>query len=620
MNKHLLLVLVSLCLLLVFAPAQAATLLPASPWYAVIYQPETDSLHWVNAAGQQATIPRPKLPEEMEYREMRISPDGRILVMVSKLLDGRDSLGIYDLAAGVFLQTHQAQPGEIINLGGETIFTANSVYFAVGLHSGDFANPAWRVILFESQTGNVMAFIDHTHPDAPQVQLSTPQVQYLDGTFVHFQMIPQSVGAAPTWPAFAWRVTGFDPTVPAIVESFYTQAELQVQLLTGKVALNYLDNNYAAPPPEGQFPVFNAIGWSIPGNGGEVTTVHVDASRYHLMTRWAKGGEWILFYSADSQNNYYWNIVLAEGTLGNNSHMPFDPQYEQVYGTSDGYLLVNSANGLYYTNGFAPNTAQIIGQITEAGEVVYVTPIGVSFMLQQLAEPGEQVAAAELQPEVEVTVLPPAAPADDCSLAPAHRVFIGTQARVLPSQGALNVRQQPSGTILTSFAGGTTFSVTGGAICSEGLWWWQIQREGVVGWLAEGTSSGYFIEPYAIVEQPPAPPEEPQQVPPVVVDEAAAEEEGGNEPGCGQAPRNILSVGDTATVNVDTLAAANAPGGSSPYVFLKGQTVTIVAGPTCLDGRRWWMVVGAAVPVSGGEPSANPLWVQDGRRIVRFLH
>ncbi len=565
-------------MLLMSFTAAAQQPLASSAWYAVVYQPESDSLHWINAQGQQAQMPRPHLPDEVAYGDLRISPNGHHMVMVAQLSNGNQAVGIYSFPVGAFVAVHTAQPGETIHLGGENIFSANSDYAAVGFFSGDFANPAWRVILFETQSGAAIAFIDHTHPDAPEVQLSAPAVQYIDGLYVHFQLIPQSVGGWHTWPAYAWRVFGFDPAAPVLIESPYSRAEIQIQLLTGNAVMSYADANFAAMPPDGQQLNFNAIGTAVLANGNTLTPVHADATHYLMAAKWAKGGEWILFLSDDAQNNRAWNIVLAAGTPGNNSYLPFDAQFVEVYGTSDGYLLVNAANGLYYTNGFSPNTAQQVGQLTPNGKVVYVTPIGVEFSLAQLPAPnggGVQVTPPPVivtPPPVVVTVPPPAT--DDCSAALPQRVSIGSQARVVPAMGGLNLRQTPNGTVLTTLSGGDTFNIIGGPICADNLYWWQVDRSGTIGWLAEGSSS-YYIEPYNG-----EPPFEPPLVAPT---------------GCEQALPPRLTIGGTAII-LDDQRPYNGPAGEMiPQRFYRsGTVVTVNAGPECAGGQYWWLITGQA--------------------------
>jgi len=51
--------------------------------------------------------------------------------------------------------------------------------------------------------------------------------------------------------------------------------------------------------------------------------------------------------------------------------------------------------------------------------------------------------------------------------------------------------------ILTLLPEGTIFYVTGGPLCAEPYWWWSVQTStGIIGWMAEGVVSNYFIEPF----------------------------------------------------------------------------------------------------------------------------
>ena len=608
MFGRLLLFITSLMVLLVVVPVSTAQ--ATSPWYAVIYQPETDTLAWVNASGQQSSVPRPTLPNEAEFRDLRISPNGRTMVIVSQRIDGLEQLGVYDFAAGGFVQTHLSQPGEQIHLGSKNIFSANSQFFAVGLFSGDFSNPAWRVILFEAVSGNAAAFIDHTHPDAPDAPLSAPSVQYLDSTAVHFQLIPQAVGGTAVWPAYAWQAFGFNPVGPAIAESGYNRANMDILLLTGEIATAYKDETFPAAPLDGQTPDFNAVGRGFPSLAASLTTAHVDSTRFHLTARWANGGQWILFYSTDAMNNDYWNAILADGAPGNNGHMPFDPGIIQVIGTSDGYLALNDTRLLSFTSGFMANTAQPILQLSAADRVMYVTPIGVTFTLAQLPGAAAQaltptpiIPAAVVTPAVPDVVTPQAPPPApvDCSQALPPRVNIGVQARVIPAAGSLNLRQQPNGAIITALAGGDEFTVVGGFVCDNGLHWWQIDRFGTVGWVAESTFTEYFIEPY--IPPPPMPPGPGNEGVPV-------------EAGCEQAPASRLSAGSNATVVQDQLRPHISPNGEIiPQRFLmSGTSVSVTAGPECAGGYRWWLVLGQArVGRIGQQMEPVQGWVSEGQ-------
>ncbi len=571
-------------LVLIFAiksDSQAQQPLPDSIWYAIVHQPETDTLHWINANGEQASMPRPTMPDEMQYLDMRVSPNGEILVMTVQLNNGLQSLGIYDVADGVFIQTHTAQADETIHLGGQHIFTSGSEFFAVGFSGGNFTNPTWRIILFDSEDGEVAVFIDHTHPEAPDLQLSMPIVQVIDDTFVHFQMIPQAVGGATTWSAYAWRAFfSPGPDSPIITESPYTSAEMDILPTDGRVATVYTDATYASAEPSGIVPNFNAVGWNMPASDDpSMTTVHADSSRYHLMARWANSGEWLLFLSQDASENRYWNIVLTDGTPNANSFIPLSPQIEHVYGTSDGYLLVNDSNMLIYSNGFNPNTAPDIVQLTANSEIIYVTPIGATFDLEMI---GVNAVISVPQQPIVITPIsqqpqqPTPPPVVDCSLLPAQRVSIGSNARVVSTLASLNLRATPNGAILTQLGSLETFGINGGPICQDGFYWWQINASGQVGWVAESSATGYFIEPYDDTLTDDVEPQDAIFV-------------------CGTAPQTRIVVGNTVTVLIQTAPHDNPNGTNYPLQFyIQGTQLTVTDGPVCAGGRNWFYVLGDA--------------------------
>ena len=90
----------ALCLMLfvlmVFI-TNADTALPESEWYAVTWVEASDTLHWVNANGEQASIPRPKLDGQISQAATRLhmSPNGRYLAVISPLNNGREGIGFY---------------------------------------------------------------------------------------------------------------------------------------------------------------------------------------------------------------------------------------------------------------------------------------------------------------------------------------------------------------------------------------------------------------------------------------------------------------------------------------------------------------------------------------------
>ncbi|MBE7514445.1 MAG: PD40 domain-containing protein [Anaerolineales bacterium] len=79
------------------------------------------------------------------------------------------------------------------------------------------------------------------------------------------------------------------------------------------------------------------------------------------------------------------------------------------------------------------------------------------------------------------------------------RLVIGQQARVTP--GLPNaLRTQPStdeaiSAVLAPIPGGGVFTVLAGPRCGDGLVWWQVNYNGLLGWTPEGEKSTYWLEP-----------------------------------------------------------------------------------------------------------------------------
>lgn len=84
----------------------------------------------------------------------------------------------------------------------------------------------------------------------------------------------------------------------------------------------------------------------------------------------------------------------------------------------------------------------------------------------------------------------------NCPGAPASRIVVGRGARVAPGGTANNLRDKPStsGKVLTQVPPGTYFNVLDGPSCAENYAWWKVDI-GQIGWMAEGDSKQYFMEP-----------------------------------------------------------------------------------------------------------------------------
>ena len=98
-NTHIIVALI-LLLAMPFGVVHAdVSPLPLSDWYAVAWAQESDSLHWINAQGEQVSIQRPQMQGEISIQQTRlhISPNGRLLLSIAPLNTGREGIGLYDL-------------------------------------------------------------------------------------------------------------------------------------------------------------------------------------------------------------------------------------------------------------------------------------------------------------------------------------------------------------------------------------------------------------------------------------------------------------------------------------------------------------------------------------------
>ena len=81
--------------------------------------------------------------------------------------------------------------------------------------------------------------------------------------------------------------------------------------------------------------------------------------------------------------------------------------------------------------------------------------------------------------------------------APAPQLQVGGYGQVTP--GLPNkVRSSPalSAEQTGNIPGEGVFTVLDGPVCAEGLQWWQVNYNGLIGWTADGSGSEYWVEPY----------------------------------------------------------------------------------------------------------------------------
>ena len=86
-----------------------------------------------------------------------------------------------------------------------------------------------------------------------------------------------------------------------------------------------------------------------------------------------------------------------------------------------------------------------------------------------------------------------------CPPAPPTRLIVNERGRVaLDDTRPLNLRADPGTTsaVLAQIPAGGVFYVLDGATCGQDYAWFQVEYNGIVGWVAEGDEAAYYAEIY----------------------------------------------------------------------------------------------------------------------------
>jgi hypothetical protein len=180
-----------------------------------------------------------------------------------------------------------------------------------------------------------------------------------------------------------------------------------------------------------------------------------------------------------------------------------------------------------------------------------------------------------------------------CPAAPASRFTVGAYGVVAPtpkSEGhlPLRIRERPTtkSVIAQTLDDGTPLHVTDGPTCADGYVWWKIDTATGSGWVAEGDSKSYFIDP--------APTEDP--ILPI------------SSRNCPDAPATRLTVGmygvvlTTSTNNILNVHTQAGLQYAVAGTLRAGQQFQILNGAPCLNNSLWWQI--KASDVTG--------WIMEG--------
>lgn len=487
-------------------PPQDVTL-PTSAWWVLVYVRDSETLHWVNANGEQASLARPVLPNEASdsYATLQVSRNGRYLLVAATLNNGRQGLGIYDFEPGQFVAVHQAQQGESITLGGRYSSNISSTRAAVGFTVPDWEGPrSWRVIVFDLTTG---ASIDELRSDGPEINsfvggefftdgVYAPHVVYYDtdealgDSAIHIQFV--AFGEPPLdVPALEWHPGGVPNLGQELLSGPFNRLGADYLSTSDEAVFIYHDPNSPDLAGVGFFTNYNGIARGTPmaiGGYPGPTPLLVNGTRYYTSARWAGNGSQIVFRSGDAQLNESWFAMRMGG-----GPIPIADAVD-IMGIPAGYVYITNQGTLVHGSAAPdfPGPQTVFQSPSGVLEIVWGSTPGAPFGLSSVQAGGGGTTTVGGPDQV--------APSTDvlCAGAPPSRVEVGNVARVTFTDGQpLNVRNTPGGSRVGQMPEGTDFVIIGGPQCQGGYTWWQIQRTGVgaiTGWVAEGDSDGYYIE------------------------------------------------------------------------------------------------------------------------------
>lgn len=491
-----------------------------STFWAWIYEPQGDVLYLINQNGEVTNFPRPKLPDEAitdaPTANVAISRDSRFMVVSSRLNSDVDAVGIYSFAEGRFLQVHQAQPNEDIQLGfqpgsvrggSQYIFDSTSQQVAIGFSLLDFENEAnsqWRVMIFDLATGNALYQLESTNPElvalleADQLAFSFPRTVYFGEDTVNIQILPAFGEGLTTYPAVAWHPNGnFIETSPMLM------GDMDVLVTSEEIVFPFLSEEFISVEPYGPFVAYNTL---ATGTLDDPTVIWADGTRVHMAPRWANNGNMVIFRSfgaLEDSNPERWGVLDVE----RQSVIQLDPGLTNLYPLPSGFLSLSQLGAVSAHDPADPLLASRIWQApdTLTPSIVWASLPGYPFGLESIMV-GTTIISLNGNPQIQPTpvgtlippTLAPTLPAVAvCAGAPTSRMALGMVGRITFTDGtSTRLRSGPGSSILTLMPEGTPFTVIGGPTCQDNFAWWQIRLvDGQVGWVAEGNANTYFIEP-----------------------------------------------------------------------------------------------------------------------------
>lgn len=344
-------------------------------WWAWSYQIETDTLALRNSGGVQFELPRPRLPNEAGTTPALISvtPDGRMLIIASQTGDNRTEIGFYNIAARAFVQTHLGQPGEFVStsLSDAAVYNPSGDRAAIALSS---VSGTWRVILFETATGNVINMLASDDPALQTIGLLPAEntLLYIVGFAGEELWLERLVpGDAAELTPFVWL---FEENTVGVSEYY----GLTDSLLNGSLVFPYLDVTQPALDLPGVLTPYNTIAVL---EGGEIEPIWLDQTRVHYAAQYVASGNLIAYQAGVPEQAPRWYLLpFTDADL-----IPLPEEVEWVYSTPNGFLSVTAEGIVSYHDIDVPAQPQPVFTLAPGERILWtLTETALNFDLFSL--------------------------------------------------------------------------------------------------------------------------------------------------------------------------------------------------------------------------------------------
>lgn len=459
-------------------------------WGAWFYDPSSDTLYLITDQGEQASLKRPRLPDEQPGSavDMTISRDGRYMVLTAGLNSGAQGMGIYGFETGQFIQTYTATLGDVIVLGTPYIFDPLSRSVAIGFWNE--GSTAWVVIVYDVTTGDVINRIGRnsslvTTALGAEPAGIVPQVVYFDRDTIHFQ-ITEANDSDNEVAAIAWNYNE-----NSAESSAYTFAPMRSDFLVtagSTLPLFLIDTAEGAG--------FDGVASGTPSSPSVLWSS--DSTQNIIQARWVGEGSLIALATIDDANSTEWKVI--DFLLDAAEPVSIAANVTEVYGIPGGFLSLDNTGTVTQHTMTDAAAGDIVWTAPNPNvESVWVTPSGGALLVTNVAQSNV--------PSTVVTGIPPTAPPSSmglCAGAPESRMSLNIQGRITSGFTPTRIRTYPSTAAeqIGEMVEGEVFDVLAGPQCSDGFVWWAVRTsEGRMGWAAEGTiDSGalnYFMTPIA---------------------------------------------------------------------------------------------------------------------------